>query len=112
MTSRSLEQILGNKLIPNISSDKEYKTIDVYVPKTIVLYTPPIKIYDLPNIGVSIHLHGSSENNILYGGDIRPIGMRKPFKRLNSYEAAMADYYLSNGIIQGTGKLIEPKKNK
>lgn len=109
MASQALEQILGVD-IPIVEQDRMYQTIDVYSMGTTALYTPPIKIYELPNIGVSIHLHGTPDGNILYGGDVRPIGMNEPFIRLDSYEAAMADYYLSNGINQGIGRLIELKK--
>ncbi len=111
MATKALEQILDNVLVPTIGQDVMYQTIDVYTAGTTALYTPPIKIYDLPNIGVSIHLHGTPDGNTIYGGDVRPIGMNEPFRRLNSYEAAMADNYLSNGINQGIGRLIKPKKN-
>ncbi len=81
-------------------------TIDSYLPGTTVLYSAPIKIYDLPNIGVSIHLHGTGD--ILYGGTVKEIGSDKIITRLNSYESAMADYYLGEGLSQGIGRLIEP----
>lgn len=109
MANQTLEQML--EFAPSFGQTRMYQTIDVYTAGTTALYTPPLKIYDLPNIGVSIHLHGTPDGNFLYGGDVRPIGMNEPFIRLNSYEAAMADYYLKTGLDLGIGRLIEPKKN-
>ena len=62
------------------------------------LYSAPIKVFDLPAMGATVHIHGSADGNTLYGGDIRPIGMNQPLARLNGYESAMADLY-----AQGTG---------
>jgi hypothetical protein len=91
--------------LESIIESETVRTIDLCAQGTIVLYTPPLRIYDLPEIGASVHLHGSSDGNYLYGGDVRPIGFNEPFIRLNSYECAMADYYLSNVGI----KPIEPE---
>jgi len=104
--TQALEQMLENTFVPDFAQDKMYQTIDTYTTGTTVLYTPPVKIFDLPNIGATIHIHGSADGNTLYGGDVRPIGMNKPFQPLNSYESAMADYYLTQAGI----KPIEPKK--
>jgi len=108
MASQTLEQRL--EIVPTIRQERMYQTIDIYVAGTTVLYTPPVKIYDLPNIGVSIHLHGIYDGNTLYGGTVKAIGSDEIIVRLNSYEAAMADYYLSKGLESGIGRLIEPKK--
>ncbi len=75
-----------------------------------VLYTPPKKIYDLPNSGISIHIHMSDDGNYVYGGTVKAIGSDEIVSRLNSYEAAMADYYLSQGVERGITRLIEPDK--
>lgn len=104
MASQALEQML--EFASSLGQTQMYQTIDVYTAGTTALYTPPVKIFDLPNIGASIHLHGSADGNYLYGGDVRPIRSNEPFRRLNSYESAMADYYLTQGGI----KPIEPKK--
>jgi len=106
MASQALEQMLENTFVPNIAQNRMYQTIDTYKSRTTALYTPPLKIFDLPNIGATFHIHGSADRNTLYGGDVRPIGSNEPFRRLNSYESSMADYYLTQAGI----KPIEPKK--
>ena len=43
MTSQALEQMLDNTFVPNIAQDRVYQTIDVYINRTIQLYS-----FDLP----------------------------------------------------------------
>lgn len=94
MESEALENLVVGTQGKSMNMDQE---IDIYTAGTIALYTPPARIFDLPNIGTTIHIHGTGDGNSLYGGDIRPIGCTEPFLRINSYECAMIDYYLTQG---------------
>ena len=78
---------------------EKVELLDVYAKGTVALYTAPLMIYNFPSIDTSMHIHGSNDGNYLYGGDVRPIGCNEPFKRMNGYECAMADYWLKQGGV-------------
>lgn len=67
--------------------------VDSYVDGTSVLYTPPLKVYDLPNSNTSLHIHGSNDGNTLYGGSIKELGTNVVLKKLNGYDCSMLDSY-------------------
>jgi hypothetical protein len=71
--------------------------------------TAPCRIYDLPLSQGQIHIHGSADGTILYGGRLYPYDRkdRKVYIPLDAYEVAMADYYAQQLGL----KLIEPKRS-
>lgn len=54
-----------------------------------------LMIYDLPNSGGQLHIHTDSSGNYINEARLYDYS-RKNFKRLNSYEAAMAELYAQN----------------
>ncbi|MEA3379128.1 MAG: hypothetical protein U9Q69_05860 [Nanoarchaeota archaeon] len=93
---KKLEQMLGSEIVPDSRQTRMHETIDRYLKGTTVLYTPPVKIYDFPNSGVQLHIHGGADGNIFYGGGFKRYGENRIFQIQNSYELSMADYYLQN----------------
>lgn len=106
MASQALEKMLENTFMPNIAQDKMYQTIDTYANGTTALYTPPIKIYDLPNTNMSLHIHGSQNGNTLYGGSIKELGTNNVLRKLDGYECSMLDH------LYGTELKIPNKMDK
>ena len=84
--AKTIESMVS--FVPRVEASK---TIDMYDGVTAVLYTPPSRVFDLPAMGIQIHIHGSGDR--MFGGDVRPLGSNDPFRRLNGYECAMFDYY-------------------
>ncbi|GEM_PF-3149752 len=72
------------------------KGIEVYTIGTVALETPPLMIYDFPAIDTQLHIHGSDDGNILYGGGYKPYGSDRITTPLNGYELSMADLDLRN----------------
>lgn len=81
MKSQKLEQIL-----------EFAQEIDLLPRETAVLYTAPIKIFDLPDSGMSLHIHGSLDGNYLYGGSFKEMGTNRVLRCLNGYECSMFDH--------------------
>ncbi len=77
---------MGKQMLENL-----IKNVDVYSKDTAALFTPPLKVYDFPSTGTSIHIHGSSDGNFLYGGSITRLGTNEKLRTFNGYEASMID---------------------
>ena len=68
-----------------------YTTSDLELLSSVVLYTRPLRIIDLPGMGAQLHLHGSDLNHINYGKIVDY--NRNVLRKLNGYEASMGDLY-------------------
>lgn len=68
------------------------QAVDVLPKESGVLYTAPIRIYDVPTIGASLHIHGSPDGNYLYGGSFKEFGTNRTLRTLNGYECSMFDH--------------------
>ncbi|MFH1175084.1 MAG: hypothetical protein V1725_08205 [archaeon] len=51
-----------------------------------------LTIIDLPQSRLQVHIHGSADDNCLFGS-VKPYGSEKECIPLDSYQLAMADYY-------------------
>lgn len=99
--TQALESMLENTFVPT-------RTVDKYEATTTALYTPPLFIYDFPNLQQQLHIHGSNDGNTLYGGGWKNYGEDNYHTKLNGYECAMQDFKYQNNTDV---KLILPKQD-
>ena len=106
MENQALEQML--ETAPVLKQEGTYNTVDVYAKGTLALYTPPLKIFDMPSGDFQIHIHGSADGDILYNGSIVEMGTNRTLLKLNGYDCSMLD--LLYGSMLGLDNKIDPNR--